>query len=170
MHLEVAPSLEMDDFIMVLSQFVMRRGPPDVIFSDNGANFVGAGRELRDAQAQWRLQQIEKRLQQDNIKWVFQLPAAPHMSGVWERLVKMAKRHLSALIGSRLVSDFELRTLFTEVEGIMNSRPITPVSSDPQDLETLTPNHLLLQRKVSHLPLGIFVKEDCVHRRRRRKV
>ena len=43
------------------------------------------------------------------------------MSGVWERLVKMAKRHLSALIGSGLVSDFELRTLFAEVEGIMNS-------------------------------------------------
>ena len=81
-HLEVAPSLETDDFIMVLRQFVNRRGPPDVLFSDNGTNFVGAVRELRDAQAQWRLQQIEERLQQDNIKWVFQPPAAPHMSGV----------------------------------------------------------------------------------------
>ena len=169
-HLEVAPSLETDDTIMVLRQFLNRRGPPDVIFSDNGTNFVGAVRELRDAQAQWRLQQIEERLQQDNIKWVFQPPAAPHMSGVWKRLVKMAKRHLSALIGSGLVSDFELRTLFAEVEGIVNSRPITPVSSDPQDLEALTPNHLLLQRKVSRLPLGIFVKEACLRRRRWRKV
>ena len=47
-----------------------------------------------------------------------------------------------------------------------------PVSSDPQDLEALPPNHLLLQRKVSRLPLGIliFVKEDCLRRRRLRKV
>ena len=83
---------------------------------------------------------------------------------------KMAKGHLSGLIGSGLVSDFELQTLFVEVEEIMNSRTITPVSSDQQYLEALTPNHLLLQRKVLRFPLGIFVKEDCLRWRRWRKV
>ena len=68
------------------------------------------------------------------------------MSGVWERLVQSAKKHLKAIVGDRLLSEFALRTLFTEVEFIMNNRPIVAASNDPADLEALTPNHFLLQR------------------------
>ena len=78
------------------------------------------------------------------------------MSGVWERLVQSAKKHLKAIVGDRLLSEFALRTLFTEVEFIMNNRPIVAASDDPADLEALTPNHFLLQRKVTGLPPGNF--------------
>ena len=60
------------------------------------------------------------------------------MGGVWERMVNVAKRHLKTIVGDQLLNDFELRTLFTEAEALMNSRPLTPGLCDPQDLESLT--------------------------------
>ena len=64
-------------------------------------------------------------------------------------------------MGQQLVTDEMLQTLTAEVAGILNSRPLTPVSSDPKDLEPLTPNHLVLLRSKSSLPIGSFGKEDC---------
>lgn len=46
-----------------------------------------------------------------------------------------------------------------DVEKILNDRPITPVSSDPQDLEALTLSHILLLRQNSSLPPDTF--EEC---------
>ena len=45
-----------------------------------------------------------------------------------------------------------LRTVFAEVVTILNSRPLTPVSDDPNDYEPLTPSHFLLQRQNVALP------------------
>ena len=168
-HLEVTPSLETDDFIMVLRQFISRRGPPKEIWSDRGTNFVGASRELKEAIAHWNEETIERQLQQKGIRWVFQPPAAPHMSGVWERLVQITKKHLKSVAGDGLLSDVELRTLLAEVESIVNNRPITAVSDDPDDCSALTPNHFLLQR-ATQLPPGVFVNEDLFSRKRWRKV
>lgn len=50
------------------------------------------------------------------------------------------------MIGEHLVNEKTLTTFLTEVEKILNSRPITRVSSDPGDSEALTPNHILLSR------------------------
>ena len=168
-YLEVTPSLEADDFIMVLRQFISRRGPHKEIWSDRGTNFVGANRELKEAIAGWNEEKIERHLQQKGIKWVFQPPAAPHMSGVWERLVQITKKHLKSAVGDALLTDVELRTLLAEVESIVNNRPITAVSDDPDDCSALTPNHFLLQR-ATQLPPGVFVNEDQFSRKRWRKV
>ena len=52
----------------------------------------------------------------------------------------------------------------------MNNRPLVAASEDPEDLEPLTPNHFLLQRRISGLPPGTFVKEDYLGRKQWRKV
>ncbi|KAL9981804.1 hypothetical protein ACROYT_G010557 [Oculina patagonica] len=69
------------------------------------------------------------------------------MSGVWERLVQTTKKHLKAVAGDRLLGEFALRTLLTEVESIMNNRPIVAASDDPADLEALTPQSLLAAKE-----------------------
>ena len=168
--LELVLSLETDDFIMVLRQFVSRRGTPKEIRSDRGTNFVGAERELQDSIRGWNNTKIYQELPHKGVKWAFHPPTAAHMSGVWERLVQSAKRHLKAIVGDRLLSEFALRPLFTEVEFIMNNRRIVAATDDPADLEALTPNHFLLQRKLTGLPPGFFVKEDHLGKKQWRKV
>ena len=48
-HLELAGDMSTDSFILALRRFKARRGHPKSIRSDNGSNFVGAERELKDA-------------------------------------------------------------------------------------------------------------------------
>ena len=169
-YLEVAPSLETDDFIMILRQFISRRGPPEEIRSDRGTNFVRADREMREAIEHWNQTKIKLELQQKGVKWTFLPPAASHMPGIWERLVQIAKKHLRAVVGDGMLSEFALRALFVGIESIMNDRPIIPVSDDPTDLEALTPKHFLLKRKVVGLPPRIFVQEDRFGRRQWKKI
>ena len=125
---------------------------------------------MQDAIRGWNNPKIHQELQQKGVKWTFHPPTVAHMSGVWERLVQSAKKHLKAIVGDRLLSEFALRHLFTEVEFIMNNRPILAASDDPADLEALTPNHFLLQRKVTGLPPGSLVKGDHLGRKQWRKV
>lgn len=48
-HIEIVHSLNTSSCIMALRNFTARRGQPREFFSDNGSNFVGADRELREA-------------------------------------------------------------------------------------------------------------------------
>ena len=68
MYLDATPSLETDDLIMILRQFISRRGPPKEIWSDRGTNFVGANRELRESIARWNEEKIDRQLQQKGVK------------------------------------------------------------------------------------------------------
>ena len=92
------------------------------------------------------------------------------MGGVWERVIRSIRKILTVLLGQQLVNEEMLRTLMAEVQGILNSRPLTPVSNNPKDLEPLTPNHLLLLRANPNLPPGVFAKEDTYCKCRWRQV
>ena len=81
-HLEVSHSLDTDSFINALQRFMARRGQPFEIRSDNGTNFVGSQRELRDAIKKWNQQKISDHLLQHDVKWIFNPPGASHMGGV----------------------------------------------------------------------------------------
>ena len=58
-------------------------------------------------------------------------------------MIKCAKRAINAILPQGTLSDEELCTAFTMAEGIINSRPISYVSNDINDLEPLTPGHFL---------------------------
>ena len=68
------------------------------------------------------------------------------------------------------LTDESLSTFLCEVENIINSRPLTTVSDDPNDLEPLTPNHLLQQKQPTSLPPGIFHPSDNYSRKQWRQV
>ena len=139
---------------------------PSQIYSDNWRSFKRGERELRESLKKWNEQQISDALTQDHIKWRYNPPGAPHMGGCWERLVSSVKRALRAVIGSRQVTDEVLATVLAEMEFVLNSRPLTYVSSDASDPAALTPNHLLLGRDAPCLPPGVFSGEALNTRRR----
>ena len=77
------------------------------------------------------------------IEWSFNPPLAPHHGVVFEAMVKLAKRALSGVLAGAACTDEELQTAFSIAEGQLNTRPLTVVSPDAEDLEPLTPMHFL---------------------------
>ncbi|CAM1317751.1 Uncharacterised protein r2_g3590 [Pycnogonum litorale] len=150
---------------MALRRFIASRGSPKEIWSDNGTNFIGAERELRRAIMEMDNARIKKTLTKNEVhwescptlKWRFSTPCASHQNGVWERLIRSVRRCMAAIIGTgnTFISVEALRSVFAETMSILNSRPLCPTSDDPNDPESITPNHLLLQKGVVSAP-GIF--------------
>ena len=169
-HLEVAYNLDTSSFIQALRRFVARRGQVTEIVSDNGTNFIGGERELREAIQAWNNEQINDFLLQKGISWSFNPPGASHHGGTWERLIRSIRKHLKSVCNEQILTDESLSTLMCEIESILNSRPLTTVSNDPYDLEPLTPNHLLLLKPNGSLPPGVFDKRDSYSRKQWRQV
>ena len=120
--------------------------------SDNGSNFVGAAKEIKQFIDNWNKQDIADNLTQKEIKWSMNPPGAPHFGGVRERLVKSCKRTMVAVLVERSMSDEVLTTTMCLVEQTLNARPLTAASNNPKDLEALTPNHFLLGRSSVAIP------------------
>ncbi|KAL9984439.1 hypothetical protein ACROYT_G006730 [Oculina patagonica] len=143
-HIEVAHTLEADSFICAYQRFVCRRGKPRKIYSDNGTNFTGAERELREALGRLDQTKVYNHLRIGDVQWSFNPPEASHQGGIWERMIRSVRKILAALVKEQLMKDEALSTLLCEVEKILNDRPLTPLSDHPDDSEPLTPNKLLL--------------------------
>lgn len=169
-HLEVAYTLDTDSCIHALRRFICRRGQVKHIRSDNGTNLVGAYAELKKALMSLNERKIQEALLPDGIEWSFNPPAASHHGGVWERLIRSVRQVLNSTLHQQCIDDEGLHTLFCEAEAILNNRPFSTVSSDPYDLEPLTPNHILLLKSKPILPPGLFQRSDLYARRHRKRV
>ena len=160
-HIEMLNTLSSDSFLNGLVRFVSRRGVPKLIRTDNGTNFVGAQKELCHALQDWKANlSIRDYLLTHSIDWRFNPPTASHMGGVWERLIRSARRCLFFLVGKITLCDERLNTLACIVEETLNSRPMTYVSSDPADPKPLCPNDLLRAYKRSVLPISTDAQDS----------
>lgn len=171
-HLELARSLETDDFMLVLMRFLNHRGHVKEIRSDNGTNFVGADKEIRELIVAMKHSKLERELSQRGCNWVFHTPPPPgasHMSGVWERLVRTVKRSLKAILGNSPMNEEVLHTVFTEAERIANSRPLTLNPSSPGDNDHLTPSHFLNVRPSLNIPPNVIDERVKFSRKRWRQ-
>lgn len=155
-HLEVVSSLDTAHFIMTLKRFIARRGLPSVILSDNATNFLGARNELKEIydffKLHNKLNSIKGFLADTQVKWKFIPPRSPHWGGLWESHIKSAKYHMKRIIGLSTFTYEQFVTVITQIESILNSRPLCPLSNDPSDLGSLTPGHFLVGRSLISLP------------------
>lgn len=155
-HIELVSDLSTDRFIQALRRFVARRGKCTDIFSDNGTNFVGARNRFRDLlkllKDKDHKEKVNNYCLHEGITWHFNPPSGPHFGGLWEAAVRSTKFHLQRVIGETPLSIEDMTTLLVQIEGCLNSRPITALSGDPSDLEPLTPAHFLIGTSLQALP------------------
>ncbi|GFU31974.1 integrase catalytic domain-containing protein [Trichonephila clavipes] len=153
---QLVSDLTTEAILAAFKRFVARRGRPIEIHSDNGRKFVGANNELRKYLKHFlfkgKMEEIMIFLSKEQIKWNFNPPSAPHFGGLWEAEVKTLKYHLKREIGNSILSHEEFLTLVVQIEAILNSRPICPLSNDPNDVETLTPAHFLVVSSLAAVP------------------
>lgn len=152
-HIELVHSVDTNDFIAALKRFVARRGIVHNIYSDNGTNFVGAYNELRKIHQQHKKDYSHiSNAFSEGVNWHFIPANSPHFRGLWEAAVKSLKHHLRKIIGNAILSFNELYTLLLQIEAILNSRPLTSLSSDPNDLEFVSLGHFLIGSTLTSLP------------------
>ncbi|XP_055918535.1 uncharacterized protein LOC129950632 [Eupeodes corollae] len=142
-HLEIAHSLTSDSCILAIKRFIARRGVPKEIRCDNGTNFHGAEKELKETYNELQ-SDMAKKFSTSQTQWIYNPPASPHMGGSWERLVRSIKKTLYQIMPSRNPTDELLHSMLLEVERVVNSRPLTYIALEDANDEVLTPNHFLL--------------------------
>ena len=130
-YLELVTSLSAESCMAALDSLVARRGTPLRIHSDNATCFVAASKEYRGPNG-------------NALDWSFIPPSSPSMGGAWERLVGVVKSSLRNMDLSRTPTEETLRRALVQAERLVNSRPLTHIPVDPEEKESLTPNHFLL--------------------------
>ncbi|XP_011496143.1 PREDICTED: uncharacterized protein LOC105360842 [Ceratosolen solmsi marchali] len=122
--------------------------------SDCGTTFIGADKELKKLFIQHtkELHHITTTLTNDHAQWEFNPPATPHMGGKWEATVKSIKFHISRTTREASFTIEEINTLLTQIEAILNSRPIHSLTDDPNDCSALTPGHFLIGEPLNTIP------------------
>lgn len=148
-HIELVTDLTKEAYKAALNRFVARRGKPESILSDNGTNFIGTCNELRKFLQDSNL---VSEVAQQGIKFSFAPPYSPHFNGIAEAAVKSTKHHLKRLLGLTHFTYEEMATCLTQIEAVLNSRPLTPLSTDPLDFSVLTPGHFIIGRPLISIP------------------
>ncbi|XP_044313279.1 uncharacterized protein LOC123037281 [Drosophila rhopaloa] len=146
-HLEAVTGLTTEHFLLALDRFTGRRGMVQHLYSDNGTNFVGADNVMKTVYGQLQADYeklIAPKLASQRTTWHFNPPLSPNFGGLWEANVKSVKHHLKRVIADRRLTYEELSTVLVSIEACLNSRPLCPLTADPDDLEVLTPAHFLI--------------------------
>ncbi len=110
--------------------------------------------------------QLREQLADQQISFRFIPPGAPHFGGAWEREVKSVKQALNVVLKDQTMTETLLRTVFIEVEGILNAKPLGYVSSDVSDLDPVTPSILLILILLPSLPQVLYDLSNLLGTRR----
>ncbi len=148
-HLEIVSDMSAGCFLLALRRFIARRGKPLEIYSDNALSFKLAEKALHTAQKDG----VADFMSSKEIVWRYNPVAAPWMGGFYERMVGIVKTALRKSIGKACMTQEQFLTILTEVENIVNSRPLCYVSGELDDSIPLSPRHFLTLNPNSDLPI-----------------
>ena len=138
-HLETVPDLTADTFIQALQAMAWTRGTPKVLMSDNATCFTKADKILQEL---CKERQVQEDLAIKGLSWSFTPARAPWFGAVYERLIGVLKKELTKLIGHALLSQHELSMCLSQIQGVINNRPLVQVGTD----QVISPMNILTGR------------------------
>ena len=142
-HLELVEDMTPEKFLMALRRFIARRGRPEVIISDNAPQFKVADTTLEKAwQKILRDAEVQSNVSEQGITWLFIKELSPWMGGFYERLIGITKTALKKSVGRLSLTNIQLQTTLSEIEAIVNSRPLIYLEDDVNS-PIITPQHFL---------------------------
>ncbi|GBL73861.1 hypothetical protein AVEN_230812-1 [Araneus ventricosus] len=121
-HFELATDLTNEAFIACLKRFSDQKKPDE---------------------------NVSAYLASEEIKWKFSQSRSPNFGGLYEAGVKSFKYQFRRVMKNNKVSIEGILTAISQIERILNSRPLTPLSCDPTDLSVLTTGHFLIGRPIT---------------------
>ena len=152
-HLELLTSMETTAFLRAFQRFVGRRGLPSVVYSDNAKTFKSSCKILESANhTLFTDDSLQDYSSSNGIKWKFIVERAPWWGGMWERLVRSVKDVAKKMLQRARLNFEEMLTVLVQIEGIINSRPLTYTYSDSKEPCPISPSDLLIGRRVTSLP------------------
>ena len=134
-------------------RFVSRRGTCNIIYSDNAKTYKCAEKGIKECYEILNSLQFQEFLTEQSISWKYICPLSPWWGGYWERLMKTIKAPLKKVLGKSFLNHDELYTVLTEIEAMVNSRPLCAVHDDPVSIDYLTPANFLIGRSTINLPV-----------------
>ncbi|GFV56438.1 integrase catalytic domain-containing protein [Trichonephila clavipes] len=149
-HLELISSMSTKHFLLAFRRFISRRGSCSVVYSDNAKSLQAAFKDLIYFAKILKNSEFKDFISSRGITWKFIVERAPWWGGFYERLVKSVKDPLRKIIGKALLTFEELVTILVEIEYIVNSRPLTYVTDDFSEPNSLTPLDFLQYGRKSH--------------------
>lgn len=151
-HLELVGDLSGRSFLLAFRRFLSRRGVPQVIYSDNALTFKKANKELKNLWSVIRNEEVLNYFSDTRIQWKFIVERAPWWGGFYERLVGATKLALKKSLGTKCLEVDQLITNLTEIEAVLNSRPLTHVYQEPGEPGPLCPSYFLTGKRLTSLP------------------
>ena len=142
--LEIVEDLTTESFLMTFRRHCSVFSTPSFILADNALTFKRAEKDLQQLLSLFETQSIQHAFAQRRIVFCCIPARSPHWGGVYERLIGLTK--------TSLITMSELKTLINEIQAVLNDRPLTYVYSDANDLQPLTPSHLLFGFSITSSP------------------
>ncbi|KAL0892289.1 hypothetical protein ABMA27_015463 [Loxostege sticticalis] len=151
-HIELVSDLTTECFLNAFKRFISRRNKPIIVYCDNASTYKGAQNQLN------RLYQLQSTTDHMN--------AVEHFSadlGITFKFIPsyspVVKHHLKRVVGESVMTYEELNTVLVQIEGILNSRPLTALpTTDNNEMPYLTPGHFL-----TGAPLTSYPEKDCIN-------
>ncbi len=156
-HLELVQNMDHATFMLAFRRFCARRSIPQFLISDNAPTFGAADKSIKDL---FDSPELTQEVSARNCTWIKIPGYAPWFGGFYERLVGMTKRLLRISMNKCLLKYTELETLITEIESVLNDRPLTATSTDISDPNPLTPSQLFQGRRIISCPYPVKDLDD----------
>ncbi|XP_054708996.1 uncharacterized protein LOC129218696 [Uloborus diversus] len=135
-----------------LLELFIWKGLCKIVYSDNAKTFIKTDSLLKEVWSKISKAEVQQYFTKIRIVWKFIVPRASWWGGFWERMVRSVKTPLKKVLGRSCLSYEEIQTTLTEIEVVINGRPLTYVYDEINEPFPLTPSHFLIGKRPNFFP------------------